>query len=256
MKSFFKRLIKDSPVEPPIRWMIKRSHGIRMPYDLVINEIYDRQASEIISCVLDVSSNAVDVGCHKGQYLREILKNAPDGCHFAFEPIPELAQVLRDDFPSVDVRSNALSDKPGDTTFFVIPEAPALSGLDERKFVSPDLIRKAITVTTARLDDSIPSGLSIRLIKIDVEGAEGLVLSGARETITRNRPYIIFEHGSASSDLFGVSSASIYQMLVSFGLEVSTLNAWLSGAPPLTLEAFGKGGGWYYLAHPESRKHA
>ena len=62
-----------------------------MPFDLIKNEIYDRQACELMSRVLSADSNCVDVGCHQGQFLREFLKYAPRGRHFAFEPLPHLA---------------------------------------------------------------------------------------------------------------------------------------------------------------------
>lgn len=256
MKTFIKRFIKDSPLEAYIRWCVKRTRGIRIPYDLVVDEIYDRQAVEIISCVLDSSSNTIDIGCHKGQFLEKFISCAPDGKHFAFEPIPELAQELIKKFPSADIRSCAVSDKSGSATFFVVPEKPARSGLNERAFMSPNLKREAISVSTARLDDLIPQSIRVKLIKIDVEGAEGLVISGGKETIIRNRPYIIFEHGQSSSKAFGTLSGDIYQMIRSCGLEVSTLKGWLRGASPLTAEAFGKVRGWYYLAHPEPKKRA
>lgn len=256
MRTLIKQAIKDSPFEPYVRWCVKRIRGIKMPYDLVVNEIYDRQASEVISCVMDTSSNAIDVGCHKGRFMVDFLKYSPNGHHFAFEPIPEMAEALANAFPMVDVRNCALSDKPGNATFFVIPKAPALSGLNERRFLSPALERKAISVVGARLDDVIPSDVNIRMIKIDVEGAEGLVMAGAKKTIARHRPYIIFEHGRSSSEAFDVSPESIYTMLKSCGLEVSTLKDWLCGAPSLTVDRFVTDEGWYYLAHPEPRKHA
>lgn len=254
MKALLKHAIKDSAVEPGIRWCVKRLRGIRMPYNLVINEIYDRQGSEVIACVLDDRSNAVDVGCHKGQYLVDFLKHAPHGHHLAFEPIPDMARALAEAFPAVTVHGCALSDKPGEATFFVVPDAPALSGLNERPFLAPGLERKAIPVRLARLDDIIPPDMRIRLIKVDVEGAEGLVMAGAAETIRRNRPYIIFEHGGTSSEAFGIPSDALFRMLRSFGLEISTLKNWLRGGPPLTEDRFVSGQDWYYLAHPEPRK--
>jgi FkbM family methyltransferase len=250
MRELIKKNIKDTGAEPYVRWLFKRSRGIRMPFDLVKNEIYDRQAAEVIERVLRHNSNAIDVGCHKGQFLKLFLKHAPKGHHYAFEPIPHLAKVLQAEFPSVEVYNYALSNKPGEAVFYVIPDAPALSGLNARTFVAPDKPRQEIVVSTERLDTMIPQEVRIDLIKIDVEGAEGLVIEGAIDTIKRNKPYIILEHGGSSSMAFGVSSGDIYDLLVEqCGLRLSLLKNWLYRGSSLSKREFMAGGNWYFLAH-------
>jgi len=251
MRELIKRSIKDTAVEPYCRWLVKRARGIKMPFDLVKNEIYDRQAAEVIERVLKGSSNAIDVGCHKGQFLKLFLTHAPQGHHFAFEPIPYLAKMLQTEFPSVEVYNYALSNKPGEVAFYVIPEAPELSGLNARIFINPDSPRQEIVVTSERMDTMIPKEMKIDLIKIDVEGAEGLVIEGAIDTIKRNRPYIILEHGGSSSKSFGFSSGDIYVLLVEqCGLRLSLLNNWLYNGPSLSKLEFMESSEWYFIAHP------
>jgi len=250
MRGLIKKSIKDTRVEPFFRWLVKRSRGISMPFDLVRNEIYDRQAFEVIERVLTTNSNAIDVGCHRGQFLKEFLKHAQQGRHFAFEPIPHLARTLQDQFPTVEVFPYALSSSSGEATFYIIPDAPALSGLNERDFVAQHKPRQEIKVRTQRLDDAIPRELKIDLIKIDVEGAEGLVISGAIDTIRRNKPYIILEHGGASSRALGFSSSDIYDILVEqCGLKISLLKNWLHRELSLTKQEFARCSDWYFLAH-------
>lgn len=254
MWTWMKRRIKDTRAEPYARWLVKRSRGIRMPFDLVRNEIYDRQAAEVIGRVLRDDSSAIDIGCHKGQFLTLFLRHAPNGRHFAFEPIPHLARALQAEFPSVAVHNHALGDTQGEARFYVVPDAPALSGLHARTFIAPDKPRQEITVPVERLDAMIPRDVKIDLIKIDVEGAEGLVIDGAIETIRRNRPCIILEHGSASSGAFGYSSGDVYDLLVERGgLNISLLKDWLRGGPPLSKQAFSHSGHWYFVAHPAPR---
>lgn len=251
LRAAIKARIKDTKVEPYVRWVVKRSRGIRMPFDLVKNEIYDRQASELMSRVLSTDSNCVDVGCHQGQFLREFLKYAPRGRHFAFEPLPQLAQRLKEGFPSVSVLELALSDTAGEAAFYVVPGAPAQSGLHRREFIRPAEARQELKVRTERLDSVIPLDARIDFIKIDVEGAEGLVLAGAIQTIARNRPYIVLEHGRRSSLDFGVSSEQVYDVLVErCGLRVSLVAGWLAGARPLTRSEFTAQREWYFVAHP------
>lgn len=252
MKAAVKAALKDSALEPPIRWVVKRLRGLRMPYDLVKNEIYDRQAAEVMRRVLRPESNCIDVGAHKGQFLREFLRCAPRGRHVAFEPIPQLAESLRTDFPGVEVFNIALSDRAGMASFFVLPETPALSGLSERPFLMPEAVRQEIQVRTERLDALVPADRPIDLVKIDVEGAEGLVLAGALETLRRCRPFVVFEHGRASSEALGTSTEALYDLLTrDCGLRVSRLADWLHGRRSLTADEFARADTWYFLAHPE-----
>ena len=253
MRDLIKKSIMDSRVEPYVRWLVKRLRGIRMPFDLVKNEIYDRQAFEVIKRVLHRSSNCVDVGCHEGAFLYQIRKYAPLGRHFAFEPIPHLAEQLAVKFPTLEISSCALSNVSGESVFYIIPDAPALSGLSEREFLNPEKARDVISVRTQRLDSLIPEDIKIDLIKIDVEGAEGLVILGALEIIKRDKPYIIFEHGNTSSMAFGISSSDIYELLVNCcHLKLSTPRGWLYREPPLSKERFGKSGEWSFLAFLEA----
>ena len=63
MKAKIKAMIKDGNFEPYARWLVKRSRGLKMPLDLVKDEIYDRQAFEVMSRVLSPESCCVDIGC-------------------------------------------------------------------------------------------------------------------------------------------------------------------------------------------------
>ena len=144
MKSMIKSMVKDSRVEPYARWLVKRSRGLRMPFDLVKDEIYDRQAFEVMRRVLKPTSCCVDIGCHKGQFLTEYLRCAPQGTHYAFEPIPALYEQLCRDFDSARIFNYALSDKSGETSFYILPDKPALSGLNSRDSIHGELPREKI----------------------------------------------------------------------------------------------------------------
>src|SRR5678816_318941 len=101
-----KSLIKDT-----IRKSLNALH-----LDLTKNLKYDRLTKEVIAQALKKNSNAIDVGCHKGEILDLILKYAPEGKHFAFEPIPDFYNALKIKYATrSEVFPFALSDKPGET---------------------------------------------------------------------------------------------------------------------------------------------
>lgn len=63
-----------------------------------LNALYDKQTGEVINRVLAEKSCGVDIGCHRGDILRLMLAAAPNGTHFAFEPIPDLYAYLVKNF--------------------------------------------------------------------------------------------------------------------------------------------------------------
>ena len=52
--------------------------------DLTQNLKYDRLTKEIIKKFIQKSHVCIDVGCHKGEILSQIIKFAPNGKHYAF----------------------------------------------------------------------------------------------------------------------------------------------------------------------------
>jgi FkbM family methyltransferase len=181
-----------------------------------------------------------------------MLRAAPEGRHWAIEPLPDLAAQLRREFPNVTVVEAALSDTAGTSTFHYVVSDPAYSGLKRRRYDRPDPEVSLINVRTERLDDIVPAEQKIQLIKIDVEGGELGVMRGAQR-ILEQRPYVIFEHGLGAADYYGTSPEMIFDLLSRCELSISLLHGWLAGKPPFDrsgfLQTFERGQYWIYLAH-------
>lgn len=254
---WLKRLVLGTPLEGPAR----RAHRLFKPGGAdpiaLINAAYDEQAFAVMRRCLKRDSSCVDVGCHEGLVLKEMLRLAPAGTHYAFEPLPELYQGLLSGFPTVRVFDVALSDSAGEATFQHVTSNPGYSGFRRRRYDRPDETVAEIRVRTARLDDLIPETEVVALIKIDVEGAELQVLRGAAGTIRRCRPVVIFEHGSGGADCYGTTPEQVFDLLtVECGLQVSLMKCWLAGEGPLSREGFAaqfhERINYYFMAHPVS----
>ncbi|MFB3776850.1 MAG: FkbM family methyltransferase [Bryobacteraceae bacterium] len=216
---------------------------------------YDRQTVAVMQRVLCGTSNCIDVGASAGELLKHMVRLAPRGNHFAFEPLTQFYRVLVKKFPGVAVHDVALSDTEETTASFQhVVSNPAYSGLKRRRYDRPGERVEVITVRTARLDELIPQNAPIRFIKIDVEGGEFQVLRGGRETVCRSRPFIVFEFGFGGADWYGVQPEDMYRLLSDYGLKVSRMSDWLSGKPSLSeLEFaadFRESRDYYFLAHP------
>ena len=161
----------------------------------------------------------------------------PQGRHYAFEPLQDHSEYLARSFPSVRVFCVALGDVKGTAPFFRVIDRPTRSSLGlPRASVGRT---EVLTVQTDLLDNLVPRDAPIRFIKIDVEGAEDKVFLGAKDTIRRNRPTIVFEHSRGSPGFSGASSVSIHHMLVEdCQLKLFLTTDWLRGKPPLARDAF------------------
>lgn len=179
---------------------------------------------ELLEEVLDPDSDCLDVGAHEGVVLREMTRLAPSGRHVAWEPLPALADRLRTEFPSVEVRKAALSDRAGEREFAHVVDAPAWSGFLARPVPTGGPVQ-TITVRCERLDEALPQDVNPAFLKIDVEGAEEQVLLGAIETLWRHRPVVAFEHGLGSADYYGTTPARIHELLAGqLGYEIYGLD--------------------------------
>jgi FkbM family methyltransferase len=207
-----------------------------------------------MSRVLAPYSNCIDVGAHRGSMLRHIVRLAPRGRHYAFEPLPSFHAGLQRRFPAVTVRPVALSDVAGEAQYAHVRGRPALSGFEARPLDARQADIDLIRVPTARLDDEIPAELAVAFVKIDVEGAELRVLRGATSTLARSRPFVVFEHGVGAADLYGRTTDDVFEVLAGCGLSLSLLDEWLRNREPLSrtdfAEQFLSGANYYFLAHP------
>jgi FkbM family methyltransferase len=197
--------------------------------------------------VLSSDSNCVDVGANEGQLLRTFTSLAPAGQHIAYEPVPTLAAELQRRFPQVEVRAAAVSDRAGQTDFVVNTRMPSRSSL--RPVGARGGETRTIRVPVERLDDALPRGYVPHLLKIDVEGAEHLVLEGARETIRGHRPLIVFEHQRSTASGYGSGPERIFDLVVR-DLEMRIFD--LDSRGPYSLadfrRAYERGSRWNFFA--------
>jgi FkbM family methyltransferase len=176
--------------------------------------VYEREILEFLrDRVFDLPAcghqTALDVGANIGNhslYLADIFKKV-----VAFEPNPLTKSMLEinlalNGVENVDVRAVALASKPGKEMLrfgFANLGAAHLASIDA------DGDERSIEVELAAGDDVIDQSDRIGFIKIDVEGAELLVLKGLMQTLRRHQPIVAIEQWSAAIELSDGSSPSV-----------------------------------------------
>lgn len=226
------RLIMNSPFES----FARKIYQVAIPRQ--VSE-YDKQTIAIIKKVLLPDSNSIDVGAYRGEILKELIKYAPKGSHFAFEPDPDNSKYLEEKFGDKSTVYNlAIGDYVGTTKFKIAVGRSTRSGLKEVSYPDPNQKIRSIKTKIDTLDNLIYEKIKIKLIKIDVEGAEYLVLEGAKKLIKHDKPYIIFECELDKLKYYETKPASIIKFFTELGMNVSLLSSFLNNGPPLDKNEF------------------
>ena len=136
-----------------------------------------------------------DVGANEGLYSLDFAGRFLNGKAVAFDPIPETLKLLKKNVATsqVTIYPFGLSSYNGTATFYVSPVdlgATSLAPLEQDRFGDvKEVIADVHTIDTIIDHKAYPPNL----IKIDVEGAELYVLTGAEQTLSNYRPIIQVE---------------------------------------------------------------
>jgi hypothetical protein len=98
---------------------------------------------------------------------------------------------------------------------------------------------RAVTIPCERLDDRLRHWPRIDFVKIDVEGAELLVLKGGREVLTKWRPRLLLECTVEGTKRFGYGPSDVYDLLTAeLGYRVFLVADWLWSSGPIDRALF------------------
>jgi len=163
---------------------------------------------------------AVDVGAHLGAYTLALAHAVgASGQVVALEPDAHNFDLLtraapRWRFPHVDTRSLAAADYSGWVTLHRSATDPG-----DHRIVPVEPERKRVTVRALRLDEVLADAARVDVIKLAVQGAEVLVLRGARQTLTRCREVrLLCAVAPALLERTGASAAALFEPLAELGL--------------------------------------
>jgi len=157
-----------------------------------------------------VSSGDVvwDIGANVGAFTVPAAVKSGTGLVLAVEPDPFLAGLLRrttEDQGNRDlnirVLGAAVSDRDGVAELMISSRGRAFNSLSEaggRYTMGGE--RGRVLVPTVTLDTLLDSQSPPSILKIDVEGAEGLVLNGATRLLATVRPRVLIEVGQEQAE--------------------------------------------------------
>lgn len=177
---------------------IKLNVSIKNQLGLIFNPV-EPHLQKFLGKNIKKGDTVFDIGSNIG-YTSILMSRlvGEQGSVYAFEPMNQNLTILHKNISlnnckNISVIDKALSDKNGEIDFFTPLNGEDLS-MSSMVWGSGVKNWKKQLVKTVCLDENINlKNLSPKLIKIDVEGAEGLVVMGIQKLIERCRPSIFIE---------------------------------------------------------------
>ncbi len=169
----------------------------------------------------------VDAGANSGIFTLVASKLVGDsGKVLSFEPAAETYPILDhnieiNEMNNVKAFHAAIAEKPGKTRLYHINNAPNSYSLGR-----DDQLCSFEEVPQLTLEDVFSQEKIERfdLIKIDVEGAEELVLRGGQSLIKKMKPHIIFEMTAHGPKRLGLERNGAWNLLQEWGYDFFIMN--------------------------------
>lgn len=223
----YRQQVKDWPVVGPAqRWLVDRflaqepffhtinggpATGLRMliqlPEDKALwTGAYEPRFSAALADAVQTGDICYDIGGYRGFFAGVCALAGASAVH-VFEPLPQnihRIESMLEANPALPLALHrmAVGAEVGETEFVVMPEA-SMGKLTASSFQPEARSNQTVPVLIETLDHLRDTGAipPPNLIKIDVEGAEAMVLRGAQRVLAENQPRLFIEaHSHALAD--------------------------------------------------------
>lgn len=188
---------------------------------LVLDGLYEPDLVRYCTQYFQADKDVIDIGANVGFYTVMFGKNMRSGRVLAVEPTRNALDRLRKNIvlnrvdDKVIIFEGAVSDRAGTTTIRVVPGKEEYSSLGAmahkailgEQYAIEEVISLTIDELVARHD------LRPGFIKVDVEGGEYLVFSGASGVLSAWRPVILSELSDVLLSRNGSSSKEVIQLI-------------------------------------------
>ncbi len=187
--------------------------------------VYETAETQFVMDKIKPGMRVLDIGANVGYYTALFSKlTGPTGEVIAFEPEPGNYEYLKqtiqlNGFAQAKPVNAAVAQEPG-TTFLYLSDS---NQGDHRIYNADASVETAkVSVPVVSIDTLVDSSKPVDFIKMDVQGAEGQVLSGMRETIRRSPSVmLLMEFWPEGLTNAGTSPLEMLQILhEELGLEI------------------------------------
>lgn len=199
---------------------------------VAIDGVYESEMTKLVRRYLVPTRDFIDIGANVGFYSVMAARLLDTGRVLAVEPNQEAHSRLLQNLERNGVTNKVIvfqglaSNQLGEATLYHIPGMEEYSSMGK---IIHSSVRDKSAVTSSAPTSTVDSlvaehELNPGFIKIDVEGAEMLVLAGSIETLKRHRPIVLSELSPALLGPMGSSAEAIISLFESLRYTVTDAN--------------------------------
>jgi len=195
---------------------------------LITEGTYEPRLTQLLSELIKPGMVVVDGGANVGCFTMLAAKLVGGvGRVYAFEPAPESFELLErgielNGYSNVVATRCALSSYSGSETLYLDRSNFGASSLRGANVADRE---GQVEVPVTSLDDFFAgSGVAVDLIKLDTQGAEGLVLEGAQSLLAQPQLTIVSEFWPAGLRSLGTDPAEFLRQLRDRGFKLAWLD--------------------------------
>jgi FkbM family methyltransferase len=218
-------------------------------YDLLFRGCHEPEIVNLIKHTIRPGDVCLDLGANVGAHTLVMAHaTGPTGRVIALEPHPQICDRLLQNvslnrLSNVTVVAAALSDTNGSIDLYGFADDAFHQGISSLLPGQEAKLRiraRAVRGFTLQRECNIES---CDFLKIDVEGAEGLVLAELGELISGHRPVIICEYRRHQWEKFGRSAGPVIDELKRLNYDIyyvrkNVTRPLTTGSPPDSCELF------------------
>jgi len=213
-------------------FVLHYSRGTSLVHGISKGEIYEPAVTSRIVEELGASTGKtfLDVGANVGLISLNVIHEVPEAVVYAFEPGEHQACLLDDTVAEnalhdrITIIRKALGAEAGEAEF-IVHNSQHASGDGFRDTGRAGKGHK-VRVPVTTLDEWWQSAgnPSIDVAKLDTEGAELLILQGARDFLSACRPVLVMEIEKRNLEAYPYDAASIVSWLNEAGYRIETID--------------------------------
>ena len=197
---------------------------------LLTDGVYEPRTTELFKSLLKPEMVVLDIGANFGYYsLIAARFVGSTGKVYAFEPEPKNFRLLVNNiklngFSNIIPLQIALSNENGKARLFLDTTNRAAHSIRQRNVMA---VADIVEVETTTLDSFVQSKMEthrVDLIIMDVQGAEGLVIAGADETLRKNDVKILMELWPYGLTNIGTDPRDLIRKLYGYGFVITVID--------------------------------
>ncbi|OGQ23332.1 MAG: hypothetical protein A3I05_05185 [Deltaproteobacteria bacterium RIFCSPLOWO2_02_FULL_44_10] len=203
------------------------SRDLRSMKEAFLKSPYENKMHETFNNVLKAGMSVVDIGAHIGLFsLIAGQKVGAEGHVYAFEPMPRCYELLQKNIQlynlnNVEAIQSIVTNKQGKTELWMDKYYSILGSLHKDNLMNKG---EKVEVDAITLDHFFLGTDSherrIDIIKMNIQGAEGLVIDGAKQLLRSKGPTIFMEFWPFGLKKMGSDPEQLFDTLTGYGYQV------------------------------------